>query len=126
MPMQTPGPAPALAPLPGEEKEKITAMPVAGKSSSVAVGVSASETAAGVAELSGAASGAGGGGELDLCHVASARSFAVRGALPDGGDSVDGDGGTSGAVASINHPFIVLTETKFSFRCIPVWIGTLL
>ena len=24
------------------------------------------------------------------------------------------------------HPFIVLTETKFSFRCIPVWIGTLL
>ena len=23
-------------------------------------------------------------------------------------------------------PFIVLTETKFSFRCIPVWIGTLL
>ena len=25
-----------------------------------------------------------------------------------------------------DHPFIVLTETKFSFRCIPVWIGTLL
>ena len=25
-----------------------------------------------------------------------------------------------------HHPFIVLTETKFSFRCIPVWIGTLL
>ena len=24
-----------------------------------------------------------------------------------------------------DHPFIVLTETKFSFRCIPVWIGTL-
>ncbi len=23
-------------------------------------------------------------------------------------------------------PFIVLTETKFSLRCIPVWIGTLL
>ena len=40
-----------------------------------------------------------GGGELALCHVASARSFAVRGALPAGGDSVDGDGGTSGAVA---------------------------
>ena len=40
-----------------------------------------------------------GGGELALGHVASARSFAVRGALPAGGDSVDGDGGTSGAVA---------------------------
>ena len=25
-----------------------------------------------------------------------------------------------------DDPFIVLTETKFSFRCIPVWIGTLL
>jgi hypothetical protein len=25
-----------------------------------------------------------------------------------------------------DRPFIVLTETKFSFRCIPVWIGTLL
>jgi hypothetical protein len=98
VPMQTPGPAPALAPSPGEEKEKITAMPVAGRRSSGAVGVSASETAAGVAELSGAASAAG-GGELALCHVASARSFAVRGALPAGGDSVDGDGGTSGAVA---------------------------
>ncbi len=24
-----------------------------------------------------------------------------------------------------DDPFIVLTETKFSFRCIPVWIGTL-
>ena len=99
VPMQTPGPAPALAPSPGEEKEKITAMPVAGRRSSGAVGVSASATAAGVAELSGAASAAGGGGELALCHVASARSFAVRGALPAGGDSVDGDGGTSGAVA---------------------------
>ena len=99
VPMQTPGPAPALAPSPVEEKEKITAMPVAGRRSSGAVGVSASETAAGVAELSGAASAAGGGGELALCHVASARSFAVRGALPAGGDSVDGDGGTSGAVA---------------------------
>ena len=99
VPMQTPGPAPALAPSPVEEKEKITAMPVAGRRSSDAVGVSASATASGVAELSGAASAAGGGGELALCHVASARSFAVRGALPAGGDSVDGDGGTSGAVA---------------------------
>jgi hypothetical protein len=26
----------------------------------------------------------------------------------------------------IDHPFIVLTETKFGFRCIPVGIGTLL
>ena len=25
-----------------------------------------------------------------------------------------------------DRPFIVLTETTFSFRCIPVWIGTLL
>ncbi len=25
-----------------------------------------------------------------------------------------------------DHPFVVLTETKFSFRCIPVGIGTLL
>ena len=25
-----------------------------------------------------------------------------------------------------DDPFIVLAETKFSFRCIPVWIGTLL
>ncbi len=25
-----------------------------------------------------------------------------------------------------DDPFIVLTETKFSFHCIPVWIGTLL
>ena len=25
-----------------------------------------------------------------------------------------------------DDPFIVLTETKFSFRCTPVWIGTLL
>ena len=30
------------------------------------------------------------------------------------------------AVARDDDPFIVLTETKFSFRCIPVWIGTLL
>jgi hypothetical protein len=99
VPMQTPGPAPALAPLPVEEKEKITAMPVAGRRSSGAVGLSASTTASGVAELSGAASAAGGGGELALGHVASVRSFAVRGALPAGGDSVDGDGGTSGAAA---------------------------
>ena len=28
--------------------------------------------------------------------------------------------------SGIDRPFIVLTETKFSFRCIPVWIGTLL
>ena len=28
--------------------------------------------------------------------------------------------------ADDDRPFIVLTETKFSFRCIPVWIGTLL
>ncbi len=26
----------------------------------------------------------------------------------------------------VDDPFIVLTETKFSFRCIPVGIGTLL
>ena len=32
----------------------------------------------------------------------------------------------NGSDFSIDHPFIVLTETKFSFRCIPVWIGTLL
>ena len=35
------------------------------------------------------------------------------------------------ALSAMEHeddddPFIVLTETKFSFRCIPVWIGTLL
>ena len=24
-------------------------------------------------------------------------------------------------LADDDHPFIVLTETKFSFRCIPVW-----
>ena len=29
-------------------------------------------------------------------------------------------------VSDDDPPFIVLTETKFSFRCIPVWIGTLL
>ncbi len=28
--------------------------------------------------------------------------------------------------AEDDHPFIVLTETKFSSRCIPVGIGTLL
>jgi hypothetical protein len=32
------------------------------------------------------------------------------------------DSGTRGD----DDPFIVLTETKFSSRCIPVWIGTLL
>ena len=78
VPMQTPGPAPALAPSPGEEKEKITAMPVAGRRSSGAVGVSASETAAGVAELSGAASAAGGGGKQANCQVANARNIAVK------------------------------------------------
>ena len=40
-----------------------------------------------------------GGGKLAVGHVASARSFAVRGALPAGGDSVAGDGGTSVTVA---------------------------
>jgi hypothetical protein len=30
------------------------------------------------------------------------------------------------AVYDDDRPFIVLTETKFSLRCIPVWIGTLL
>ena len=30
------------------------------------------------------------------------------------------------ALSGDDDPFIVLTETKFSFRCIPVWIGTLL
>ena len=34
------------------------------------------------------------------------------------------DGAEHGSVD--DRPFIVLTETKFSFRCIPVWIGTLL
>jgi len=38
--IQTPGPAPALTPSPVEEKEKIIAMPVAGRSSSDAVRVS--------------------------------------------------------------------------------------
>ena len=35
----------------------------------------------------------------------------------------------AGAAASApadDRPFIVLSETKFSLRCIPVWIGTLL
>ena len=31
-----------------------------------------------------------------------------------------------GATVDDDDPFIVLTETKFSFRCIPVGIGTLL
>jgi hypothetical protein len=31
-----------------------------------------------------------------------------------------------GSANGDDRPFIVLTETKFSFRCIPVWIGTLL
>ena len=31
-----------------------------------------------------------------------------------------------GSSSDDDDPFIVLTETKFSFRCIPVWIGTLL
>ena len=31
-----------------------------------------------------------------------------------------------GKVQCDDDPFIVLTEIKFSFRCIPVWIGTLL
>ena len=31
-----------------------------------------------------------------------------------------------GQNADDDDPFIVLTETKLSFRCIPVWIGTLL
>ena len=30
------------------------------------------------------------------------------------------------AAGDDDRPFIVLTETKFSLRCIPVWIGTLL
>jgi hypothetical protein len=30
------------------------------------------------------------------------------------------------ATSHDDRPFIVLTETKFSLRCIPVWIGTLL
>ena len=46
--IQTPGPAPALTPSPVEEKEKIIAMPVAGRRSSGAVRVSASTTAAGL------------------------------------------------------------------------------
>ena len=33
---------------------------------------------------------------------------------------------SSGLSIADDHPFIVLTETKFSSRCIPVWIGTLL
>ena len=32
----------------------------------------------------------------------------------------------SRAIPDDDRPFIVLTETKFSFRCIPVGIGTLL
>ena len=99
VPMQTPGPTPALTPSPVEGKEKITAMPVAGRRSSDAVRVSPSSTAAGVAELSGAASTAGGGGELALVHVASTRSFAVKRTLPAGGDSIDSDDSTSDAVA---------------------------
>ena len=76
--IQTPGPAPALTPSPVEEKEKIIAMPVAGRRSSGAVGVSASATAAGVAELSGAASAAGGGSSFWVM-------LRVRAALPSGG-----------------------------------------
>ena len=99
VPIQTPGPAPALTPSPVEEKEKIIAMPVAGRRSSDVVRVSASATAAGVAELRGAASTAGGGGELALVHVTNTRNFAVKRTLPTGGDSIDSDDSTSDAVA---------------------------
>jgi hypothetical protein len=42
--------------------------------------------------------------------------------------AVDEIKGESGSLLTLDDddPFIVLTETKFSFRCIPVWIGTLL
>jgi hypothetical protein len=99
VPIQTPGPAPALTPLPVEEKEKIIAMPVAGRRSSGAVRVSPSVTAAGVEELSGAASTAGGGGELAQVHVTNTRNFAVKRTLPTGGDSIDSDDSVSDTVA---------------------------
>ena len=48
------------------------------------------------------------------CSVARAGSNRAGGAVgSEGQDDHD-------------HPSIVPTETKFSFRCIPVWIGTLL
>jgi hypothetical protein len=48
--------------------------------------------------------------------------------VPDSRDSKDTDSRTRAPKKADNDddPFIVLTETKFSFRCIPVWIGTLL
>ena len=45
-------------------------------------------------------------------HADRRDSSGGRGTAPIGGDD--------------DRPFIVLTETKFSLRCIPVWIGTLL
>ena len=61
-----------------------------------------------------------------LCdHVDISQAFVQ-------GDLLPGDGHNGKVYISPppgyndDDPFIVLTETKFSFRCIPVWIGTLL
>jgi hypothetical protein len=51
----------------------------------------------------------------DVCHSRS-ESHDARGEVL----------GSAPALADDDDPFIVLTETKFSFRCIPVGIGTLL
>jgi hypothetical protein len=41
-----------------------------------------------------------------------------------GFENIDSDGVTWVKTDTDDRPFIVLTETKFSLRCIPVWIGT--
>jgi hypothetical protein len=59
----------------------------------------------------------------DLCESCGVNEYS--GINASAGGAVTSDSPCS-CTSDDDHPFIVLTETKFSFRCIPVWIGTLL
>ena len=61
-----------------------------------------------------------------LLVAATAARFRGGGGRGGGFRWRNGGGDRDGCRTDDDDPFIVLTETKFSFRCIPVWIGTLL
>ena len=113
-PIQTPGPAPALAPSPVEEKEKLIAMPVVGRCSSGTVRVSPSATAAGDAGLSCVASTVEERDKLAQAHVTGTRNFVSEKALPS--VTAEGDAGLSGAASTVEE------REQLVLALPPLWI----
>jgi len=61
-------------------------------------------------------------GSLREVSGSSGKLLEASGKLPEASGSFRKLLGASGKLLEDDYPFIVLTETKFSLRCIPVWV----